>query len=80
MMGKLLSFLGRTLAMVLISDRCESDVKIQFRTSNDIGWQDHGCIRGDRESINPGLLAASGTFLDADVRAVDSGGRVVDFR
>jgi hypothetical protein len=79
-MGKLLSFLGRTLAVVLIADRSQPDVKIQFRRSNDIGWQDHGCIRGNRESINQGLLAASGTYPDADVRAIDSNGRVVDFR
>jgi hypothetical protein len=56
-MGKLLFFLSRMLAVVLIADYRQSDVKIQFRTPNDVGWQDHGCIRGNRESIDHGLLA-----------------------
>lgn len=57
-----------------------SDVKIQIRQPNDGFWRDFSSVSSNTESVQSGVQLAASVYPDADVRAVDKEGGMVDFR
>lgn len=56
------------------------DVKIQIRRTGEVFWRDHAYVASNPESVQNALQSTSLAFEDADVRAIDRNGLVVDYR
>jgi hypothetical protein len=57
-----------------------TDAKIQIRRPGDHIWRDQSWVSNNPDSIRNGLMTASSATPDADVRAVDQHGRMLDFQ
>lgn len=57
-----------------------SEVKIQIRRPNDGLWRDFSSVSSNNESVLNGVQLAASAYLDADVRAIDKEGRILDFK
>jgi hypothetical protein len=71
------SFIGLMLQSVVVSPA--TDAKIQIRRPGDRIWRDQSFVSNNPDSVRNGLMSASSANPDADVRAVDRHGRMVDF-
>lgn len=67
------------LNVTLRSTEASDDVKIQVRNPGEIIWRDFTFVASNAESVQNGLNVASSAYPNADVRALDSRGRMVDF-
>jgi hypothetical protein len=56
-----------------------TDAKIQIRRPGDRIWRDQSWVSNNPDSVRNGLLCASSANPDADVRAVDRHGGMLDF-
>jgi hypothetical protein len=72
------SFIGLMLQSVAVSPA--TDAKIQIRRPGDRIWRDQSWVSNNPDSVRNGLLTASSATPDADVRAVDRHGRMLDFQ
>jgi hypothetical protein len=73
------SILGLVLQSVA-TNPTSNDVKIQIRRPHDQIRRDNGFVSNNPDSVQNALLSARSAHPDADVRAVDSQGRTIDFR
>jgi hypothetical protein len=71
------TFLGSMLQSVAVSPA--TDAKIQIRRPGDRIWRDQSWVSNNPDSIRNGLMSVSSANPDADVRAVDRHGRMLDF-
>jgi len=73
------SIIGLVLQSVATNPTC-GEAKIQIRRPHDQIWRDNGFASDNPDSIQNALLSARSAYPDADVRAIDTQGRIVDFR
>jgi hypothetical protein len=73
------SIVGLVLRSVA-TNPTSNDAKIQIRRPHDQIWRDNGFVSNNPDSVQNALLSARSAYPDADVRAVDTQGRMVDFR
>jgi hypothetical protein len=57
-----------------------NDAKIQIRRPHDQIWRDNGFVSNNPYAVQNALLSARSAYPDADVRAVDNHGRMIDCR
>jgi len=63
-----------------IGEASQPDVKVQIRQPNGNVWRDFSYVSGNTESVENGIELAASAHPDADVRAIDKEGGMVDFR
>lgn len=63
-----------------IGEASQPDVKIQIRQPNENVWRDLSHVSSNPETVQNGIELAASAYPDADVRAIDMEGGMVDFR
>ena len=57
----------------------KSDVKLQVRFARETVWRDAGWVASNTESVQNGIQLMASAYPDANVRAVDQNGSLLDF-